>query len=340
MQWIYLLLFMTMVGVLSCTPPTITSLNFVASSSQYGPYRDVVVAGNYAYATSYRGLEILDVSNPTHPQWVSAYDIHHTHDVRGIAVDGSYAYIAEKEAGLVVISVKEPSHAKWVGNYDTSGRALGVALSGSYAYVADGSAGLVVIDVSNPTQPRYVGGCDTPGDAVNVVLSSSYAYVADGSAGLQVIDISDTTNPQCVGGYRTLEYARDVALSGSYAYVADRLAGLVVIDVSDPTNPQRVGGYHTPGRACGIALSETYAYVIWLPLWLPMNHGRAKKKPWSGGLEVIDVRSPANPKWVVGYDTSGYVRSVAVQTTETDTYIFVAENYGLTILHHTGNACP
>ena len=80
---------------------------------------------------------------------------------RGVALSGTYAYVADMSAGLQVIDVSNPANPRRVGGYDTSGSAHGVAVSGSYAYVADERAGLHVIDVSNPANPQRAGGYDT-----------------------------------------------------------------------------------------------------------------------------------------------------------------------------------
>ena len=107
--------------------------------------------------------------------------------VRGVAVAGGYAYVADYENGLVVVDVSDPANPTRVGGYDTSGSAQGVAVSGGYAYVADGGSGLVVVDVSDPVNPTYASGYDTYGSAYDVAVAGGYAYVADIDSGLVVM---------------------------------------------------------------------------------------------------------------------------------------------------------
>ena len=68
----------------------------------------------------------------------------------GVAVVGSYAYVADDSAGLRVISVSDPAHPVEVGFYITAGYARGVAVVGNYAHVADCDAGLQVIEFRAP----------------------------------------------------------------------------------------------------------------------------------------------------------------------------------------------
>jgi hypothetical protein len=130
-----------------------------------------------------KGLRVINVADPAHPTEVGFYDT--PGYARGVAVSGSYAYVADGD-GLRVINVADPAHPTEVGFYDTPGIAEGVAVSGSYAYVATWD-GLRVINVADPAHPTEVGFYDTPGWAHGVAVSGSYAYVANGGGGLVIL---------------------------------------------------------------------------------------------------------------------------------------------------------
>jgi len=185
---------------------------------------------------------VVDVSSPSTPREVGYYDT--PRGALGVAVAGSYAYVADGE-GLRVVDVSSPSTPRGVGYYDTPGDALGVAVAGSYAYVACEMAGLSVVDVSSPSTPREVGYYDTPGYAGGVAVAGSYAYVADGRAGLRVVDVSRSSNPRLVGYYDTPGGALGVAVAGSFAYVADA-TNLGIYDCSEATAVALIEGTTIP----------------------------------------------------------------------------------------------
>jgi hypothetical protein len=135
-------------------------------------------------------LRVISVADPASPAEVGYCDT--PGEAEGVAVSGSYAYVADGSAGLRIISVTDPAHPVEVGHCGAPADAYGVAVSGSDAYLADGSAGLRVISVSNPAYPGEVGYYDTTGVAHGVAVSGSYAYVANGSAGLQIYDYYGT----------------------------------------------------------------------------------------------------------------------------------------------------
>jgi len=165
------------------------------------------------------GLRVVDVSHPDSLVEVGYYDT--PGNAKGVAVSGSYAYVAATIYGLRVVDVSDPENPVEIGYYDTPGYAQGVAISSSYAYVADFDAGLRVVDVSDPENPVEAGYYDTPNSASGVAVSGNYAYVADRGAGLRVINVSNPQSPGEVGYYNTPGTAGGVAVSGNYAYVAD-----------------------------------------------------------------------------------------------------------------------
>jgi hypothetical protein len=127
---------------------------------------------------------VIDITTPSNPREVGYYN--KPGDACGVAVAGSYAYVADGNSGLRIIDITTPSNPQEVGYYNTPYYAYGVAIAGDYAYVADGGSGLRVIDISTPSNPQEVGYYDTPSLAYEVAVAGNYVYVADNSAGLQI----------------------------------------------------------------------------------------------------------------------------------------------------------
>jgi len=223
---------------------------YIGGYNTAGNVRNVVVNGDYAYVAdsdyyteeynpyegfyydewhSGDGLVIIDVSDPTEPQYMGGYDT--AGDAQGVVVNGDYAYVADEKNGLVVVDIADKTNPQEAGHYNTAGYAYDVAVMDDYAYVADDDNGLVIVDITNKTDPQEGGHYDT-GRAEGVTVAGDYAYVADGSNGLVIINITNKTNPQEVGGYDTASYAGSVAVSGGYAYVANGDTGLVVMELT------------------------------------------------------------------------------------------------------------
>ncbi len=81
------------------------------------------------------------------------------------------------------------------------------------------------------------------------------------------------------------------------------------------------GSYNTPGNARGIAVAGDRAYVC----------------DYTAGLEILDIRDPANPILLGSYDTPGSAKDVAVA----GNYAFVADYAtGLVVLNVSNPASP
>jgi hypothetical protein len=247
------------------------------------------------------GLRVLNVQSGSAPTLVG-YLEDPTLVFNGVAVTGTYAYVACGTAGLKVVDISRPTSPGIVGSFATPGYAWAVSVVGPYAYVADGAQGISVIDISNPTSPVGVGWIDTPGAAEDIVVVNGLAYVADGNS-LQIIDVSNPSS-LVVRGSQTFAAgisAVEVKVQNNIAYVAGAGAGLITVDVSNPSSPIQLAivppSGSTSARTLGVVVSGSLAYVA----------------NYVGGLGVVDVSNPAAPVLRSTIMTTGDLRDVGVQ---------------------------
>ena len=275
-------------------------------------------------------------------------------DARGLAVSGSYAYVADWNAGLRVISLADPAHPVEVGHFDGPDSATAVAISGNFAYIIDVSAGLRVVSVVDPASPVEVGHWDTPGHAYRVAVDGNYAYVADVDSGLWVISVADPAHP-AVTGHLDLTMAIGLAASGHFIYVADYLDGLHVISVANPTNPAEVGHNESLGYLC-LAVRGNYAYVGEDKMYIvsladssrPRSVGSSTLHDPARGvavdsacaysigdskLDAVSVSDPGNPV-AIGYYHRPFVNAYGVSAT--GGYIYVIDDSGLSVCQRYG----
>lgn len=146
----------------------------------------VVVSGTLAYmAATADHLEIVDVSNPTSPTLIGAFDFGGP-ACYDVAVVGTRVYLACGE--FHVVDISDAAHPVELGSLVMPSDLTGVVVSGSIAYVAAGDAGVAAVDVSDPYSPTLVGSFNTPGLARQVDVAGDYVYVADGINGLLVLE--------------------------------------------------------------------------------------------------------------------------------------------------------
>ena len=220
----------------------------------------------------------------------------------GVAVQDTFAYLADADSGLRIINIANPTSPIEVGKYSVGAfNAEGVAVQDTFAYVAGWVLGrLRVINVADPTSPSEVGFENTQSQASAVALSSfgnvTYAYVASTSAGLRIIEVTVPSSPTEVGFYDTPGSALGVAVLDTFVYVADADSGLRIINFANPANPVEVGFYDTPGYAFGVTVVDTFAYVA----------------DGGSGLRIINVSDPSSPFEAGFFDTGGLSSGVTV----------------------------
>lgn len=214
----------------------------------------------------------------------------------GVAVDGSYAYVAAGLTGLWVVDVSQLSAPRIAGHLDTAGSANAVKVSGGYAYIADGPNGLVVADVHDPAHPALAGRVAASAPPVGLAVAGGRAYLAEGNSGLlEIADVSVPASPRLLGAVGLTGEAKGVDVVDQLAVVAAGSAGVAVVDVSDPDSPALTGTVALQPDVSGagaVAVRDRLAYV---------TNGDA----YMGGFRIVDFSVPESPV-VVGASTNGY----------------------------------
>src|SRR5882724_10188557 len=164
--------------------------------------RSIKVVGNYVFICTDHGLEIVNISDPANPRFVTEVAAP-LRDPRNIAVQFRYAFVTDAD-GLKVLDITDLEHPRPTSAGVTLRDSRGIYLARTYAYVAGGQDGLAIIDIEQPERPRLAQLFNAGGqlnDAYDVKVGMMYvglfAYVADGRNGLKVIQLS---SPESVPG--------------------------------------------------------------------------------------------------------------------------------------------
>lgn len=279
------------------TPERPVVLSEVGALDDLGSVVDVHVAGDYAYlADSIGGLQVVDVSDPSQPAQVSAFESPGSTRGQGVFVAEPYSFLADGQ-GVRILDIADPSAPQVLGFYDTLGFALDLEIIGDLAYVAAREGGFYIGDFSDPADPRHVSRLFDAGTdhVLDVQVSGEYAYVAMEGQGLKVVDVSQPEAPGVIGKLDTDGSAEAAALDGDLLYLADGEAGIKILDISNPSAPVEIGRFDTPGYAEELAVQDGYLFVA---------DGN------SGLLLVLDVSEPENTIVVSQHETSSFVRKV------------------------------
>ena len=280
-----------------------------------GTVQNVCLEGSYAYiADGYRGLIIVDVSNPADLVEIGSY-LAGT-PVNAVAVRNGIAYLVGFD--LQVVDVSNPASPALLASYNNLLYSTNIAVVDTMLYVMD-VQGLTIFNLVNPGLPQFEGkyAHNYYAGAVDqaFAIRDTLAFLALGDSGVQIINIADFSAPVLVNSY-TSPRASGVDVVDSLMYIADEDSGLVIVNVADPMNPELLGVYHT--FLCrNVRVSGDYAYL------------------GSSGFEAVNIVDPLFPYQAGIYYTSGLVLGSVIS----GQYAYIADWYEFLVLHMTRSLC-
>jgi hypothetical protein len=219
-----------------------------------------------------------------------------------------------------------------VGSWPTSREARNVFVLEDMAYIANGEDGLIILDVSDPSNPQEAGSYPLE-NAQNVIVVNNIAYVIeqgqvqDGMAlsdKLVLIDVKTPSIPRVLGEYTpesgfTHQELSNMAVLDQIVYLtlSDRF---IAVNVSVPSQPVMIGEFSFSSNISspGVAVVDGIAYLQ------------------ANRLHVVDVRNPAEPIEIGGFDTD-WGASIAVHN---QTAYIASWSTGLIILDVSDPAKP
>ena len=278
----------------------------------------VAVAGDYAYvadgdSNNGGGLKIINMADPANPTLTGSLAL--GSNTAKIAVNGNYAYVADRSYGLYIVDVSNPASPVQVSSVDT-GETLSIAARDNYLYLY-GDGKLNIFDVSNPANPVLIGlldlyppypGVRTEGKGWGIAVDGDYVYIG----GLSVINVSNPAAPVLVSSLKLAD-PRGVSVSDGYAYVASGSTGLQIVNVSDPATPILVKDFLDSGifHVEEVKKVGDYVYVVGYGL-----------------LSRINVVNPAEP-FLECCNNPWYAPSKDLAVIGVDHVYVAADNSGL-----------
>jgi len=195
------------------------------------------VAGDLVFlGGASRGLEIVDVSDPTNPVMVSSTSL----SGLGITLElvDDVCYITDHDSSYTSIEaydVSNPVSPQYLGGYLVYNvDFFNLHISDNVLYASDhGSSGDVfILDIENPSAIEKLAQFDTGGTAYGTYVQDSIAYFTDYDKGLLLVDISDLNNPVLIESHDDGGAGQGVFVVGEFIYFANRNDGLEILRYS------------------------------------------------------------------------------------------------------------
>ncbi len=252
----------------------------------YDQIVDIFIDEGYLYVANWEnGFYILNLSNPTQPEFCSLYlyfDFFH-----GIYKKDNYAYVTSMN-GLTILDVSEPENGFVVGSNNNISWCNDILVENDYAYVVS-DYGLTVFDVNTPESPLLLSSCS--GGGGKLIKKDSIIFAGGFLVNrLNVYNVSNPNNIQHIGCYNFMRNPHDYCIKDNYLFISDANyhspntdynGGLKVIDISNPENLEivTVNNPDTTRYYRSIEIKDNYVFM-------------GSNEP---GIYVFDVSNPLSP---------------------------------------------
>lgn len=141
-------------------------------------------------------------------------------DALDITVQGSTAYVLDRQLGLTIWDVNDPASPKQTGALPLKGGLASLVVEGTLATVS-ASTWVHLVDLANPEQPALLSSIRADaGVAVRADIEGNVLVFADYNA-WPVYDITNPKKPVFVGQEDAFDAALSVKLVGKRAYFGD-----------------------------------------------------------------------------------------------------------------------
>ncbi|MCX7834019.1 MAG: hypothetical protein N2490_07405 [Ignavibacteria bacterium] len=146
----------------------------------------IEVSGNIAYFIErITGIEIVDVSNPNTPVFLTTFKS--PGNCYDIKVAGDLAYIADGTSGVTVISVANPAQPYFIRIKDLGTDVRALDYSPNFLFAAEYTDGVEVMNLFNPTNPDPFGYYEPEGICYSIDYFKAKVLVANGTRGLLIL---------------------------------------------------------------------------------------------------------------------------------------------------------
>ncbi len=321
-------------------------------------------SGDYLYCTMYYGLLVLDVSDPSNPEFVSQLFMDKGKGVC-VKVYGNIAYV-NNFAGFRKVDISDPHNPQTISVCKAIGRDYGeFAVAGDYLFIINNGAydAVQVYDISVLENAYLVDEYAVEGFH-GLRLEGNYLYATSSSDGVYVLDVSDPTDMQLAAHVDdAVCEARTIEIAGGYLFIGD-CTQLKIYDIAAVPQVEYVGTISvslTIDRICAIGdylvvgsynygmiydISDIEAPFLLTDFDFDFESRHLQTLEYDNGyiyysasnspfqLVAVDFSNPVDPVEVGNYnfEETGWTNGVAIK----GNYVFVAaEAAGLQVIDYT-----
>lgn len=267
------------------------------------PATDIALAGRYAYVVGRNSFAVVDVDDPARPLLVNTLALPDT-GAAAVVVTAAYAYVAVY-GDLYTIALADPTKPVIISVNRLAVRITGMATADNELYLVTDDD-FQRLEISNPAQPIVLERLVDSQLTYGPVIADRMLYFG-GKTALWVKEVASAAAPRAMALDTTLNWTGDMAVVDGIAYLASGYQGLHVWDITDPTQAVAIGAYPLGGLTKAVVAHGGYLYTI----------------DCDEGLRIFDATNPTDLITVSLFTPLGISYKLAVS----DAFAYVAGGF-------------
>ena len=163
----------------------------------------VKASGDFAYITAKNGVAVVDISNPSNPQYIRYLNNSNGYNLENLDIYGTLLAVTAHEEGVLFYNISNPENPNYYGRFNTE-NAWTVAVAQETVYIGDES-NLLIVDVSNPENPQLSNSIQMSNAIKDIQWNQSdnLLYIALGTDGVvafdpQTLSVLSLINTSCL----------------------------------------------------------------------------------------------------------------------------------------------
>ncbi len=213
----------------------------------------IAASGNYLYVTTNRGIGIINISNPSNPQYLGVISGTNGYLLEDLDVYGNILAVSAHEDGVLIYDVSSPANPQLQYTIPTN-NSWTVSLDENYIYVADQST-IIKYDYGSSEFSDML----ELSNSIKDIYISEYIYVALGSGGVSVIN---KNNFLLIDTYNTSALANKLDVVNFNGEDIIAISDWDDVEVLKMINNQLdlVGFKNTTKRTMSVAMKDNFIY--------------------------------------------------------------------------------
>lgn len=237
--------------------------------------------GDLVFVGSGGGIYVIDVTNPQNPVILSEVRTRSLVDQCTYDPATKRLYVCAYFSGIEIWDLTNLSNPTRMSRFPTEPYPRsGISFIGDYLFFTTNYS-IWSLDVSDPYNPVVADELLIGNNLISqMYLKGNTAYIVMSSQGVKLVNVSDPLDLQLIISYGFLS-GNEIDIAGNYLYGINSSGALTILNITDSLHIVYAGGLNVGGYTYDIEVFNNKAYIA--------------KVSTGGGLQIVDVTTPATP---------------------------------------------